>query len=163
MAQCICDHIVLTLLVADDKGVVLKVLHPLCVSIAQLLRRVEVLQGFMVQEEHELLGQEIIATVSQCLHEGVKLLIICGVPESNVISFSLKNSTRWPSWLKTPPIPMPEASHASSNTLLKSDNRRTGAWCWDLRLDKLSNFLIKIMIAAEDVQSKHSTELKHQE
>ena len=36
-------------------------------------------------------------------------------------------------------------------------------FCWDMRLDKLSNFLIKIMIAAEDVESKHSTELKHQE
>ena len=36
-------------------------------------------------------------------------------------------------------------------------------WCWDLRLDKLSKFSIKTMIAMEDVKSKHSTKLKHQE
>ena len=35
--------------------------------------------------------------------------------------------------------------------------------CWDLRLDKLSKFLTKTIIAAEDVELKHSTELKHQE
>ena len=35
--------------------------------------------------------------------------------------------------------------------------------CWDLRLDKLSKFSTKTMIAAEDVESKHSTELTHQE
>ena len=35
--------------------------------------------------------------------------------------------------------------------------------CWDLKLDKLSKFLTKKMIAAEGVKSKHSTELKHQE
>ena len=35
--------------------------------------------------------------------------------------------------------------------------------CWDLRLDKLSKFSTKIMIAVKDVESKHSTELKHQE
>ena len=29
--------------------------------------------------------------------------------------------------------------------------------CWDLRLDKLSKFLTKITIYAEDVESKHST------
>ena len=35
--------------------------------------------------------------------------------------------------------------------------------CWDLRLEKLSKSLSKIMIAAEGVESKHSTSLKHQE
>ena len=34
--------------------------------------------------------------------------------------------------------------------------------CWDLRLDKLSKFSTKTMIAAEGVESKYSTELKHQ-
>ena len=35
--------------------------------------------------------------------------------------------------------------------------------CWDLRLDELSTFSTKTMIAGEDVESKHSTELKHQD
>ena len=35
--------------------------------------------------------------------------------------------------------------------------------CWDLRLDKLSKFSTKTIIATEGVESKHSTELKHQE
>ena len=35
--------------------------------------------------------------------------------------------------------------------------------CWDLRLEKLSKYLSKIMIAAEGVESKHSTSWKHQE
>ena len=35
--------------------------------------------------------------------------------------------------------------------------------CWDMRLDKLSKFLTKTMIASEDVESKHLIELKHQE
>ena len=34
---------------------------------------------------------------------------------------------------------------------------------WDLRLDKLSKFSTKTMIAAEDVESKYSIELKNQE
>ena len=40
---------------------------------------------------------------------------------------------------------------------LKSKN------CWDLRLEKLSKYLSKIMIAAEGVESKHSTSWKHEE
>ena len=36
-------------------------------------------------------------------------------------------------------------------------------WCWDLRLEKLSKSLSKIMIAAEGVESKYSISLKHQE
>ena len=36
-------------------------------------------------------------------------------------------------------------------------------YCWDLRLKKLSKSLSKIMIAAEGVESKHSTSWKHQE
>ena len=36
-------------------------------------------------------------------------------------------------------------------------------FCWDLRLEKLSKSLSKIMIAAEGVESKHSTSWKHQE
>ena len=35
--------------------------------------------------------------------------------------------------------------------------------CWDLRFDKLSKVLAKTMIATEDVESKQSTKLKHQE
>ena len=35
--------------------------------------------------------------------------------------------------------------------------------CWPLMLEKLSNYLSKIMIAAECVESKHSTLWKHQE
>ena len=35
--------------------------------------------------------------------------------------------------------------------------------CWDLSLEKLSKSLSNIMIAAEGVESKHSTSLKHQE
>ena len=35
--------------------------------------------------------------------------------------------------------------------------------CWDLMLEKLSKSLSKIMIAAEGVESKYSTSLKHQE
>ena len=35
--------------------------------------------------------------------------------------------------------------------------------CWELRLEKLSKVLIKTLIAAEDVESKHLTKLKHQE
>ena len=38
-----------------------------------------------------------------------------------------------------------------------------GMCCWLLRLEKLSKSLSKIMIAAEGVESKHSTSLKHQE
>ena len=38
-----------------------------------------------------------------------------------------------------------------------------GDECWDLRLDKLSKVLIKTLVAMEDVESKHSTKLKHQE
>ena len=38
-----------------------------------------------------------------------------------------------------------------------------GSLCWDLRLEKLSKSLSKIMISAEGVESKHSTSLKHQE
>ena len=34
---------------------------------------------------------------------------------------------------------------------------------WDLKLTKLSKFSTKIMIAVEDVESKNSTDLKHQE
>ena len=39
----------------------------------------------MVPEEHILLGQEIVAPVSQCLNDGVELLIVGGVPKANVI------------------------------------------------------------------------------
>ena len=39
----------------------------------------------MVRKEHKLLGQEIMAPVSQFLNDSVKLLIVRGVPESNVI------------------------------------------------------------------------------
>ena len=85
VAQRIRDHIVFALLVADNECVVLKVLHPPCVSIAQLLLRVEVFQGIIVREEHELLGLEVMAPVSQCLNDGIELLIVRGVPESNVI------------------------------------------------------------------------------
>ena len=35
--------------------------------------------------------------------------------------------------------------------------------CWDLRLEKFSKSSSKTMIAAKGVESKHSTELKHQE
>ena len=35
--------------------------------------------------------------------------------------------------------------------------------CWDLKLEKLSKSLSKIMIAAEGVESKHSTSWKHHE
>ena len=38
-----------------------------------------------------------------------------------------------------------------------------GIGCWDLRLEKLSKSLSKIMIAAEGVESKLSSKLKHQE
>ena len=38
--------------------------------------------------------------------------------------------------------------------MARSEEARSSK-CWDLRLDKLSKFLIKIMIAAEDVESKH--------
>ena len=36
-------------------------------------------------------------------------------------------------------------------------------YCWDLKLEKLSKSLSKIMIAAEGVESKHSTSWKHQD
>ena len=81
-AQCVRDHIVLALLVVDNEHVVLEILHPPCVSVAQLLLRVEILQGFIVREEHKLLGQEVMAPISQCLNYGVKLLIVRGVLKS---------------------------------------------------------------------------------
>ena len=40
---------------------------------------------------------------------------------------------------------------------------RKGWYCWDLRLEKLSKSLSKIMIVVEGVESKHSTSRKHQE
>ena len=39
----------------------------------------------MLREEHKLLGQEIMVPVSQCLNDGIELLIVRRVPESNVI------------------------------------------------------------------------------
>ena len=39
----------------------------------------------MVQEEHKILGQEIMAPVSQYVNDSIELLIVRGVPESNVI------------------------------------------------------------------------------
>ena len=76
----------------------------------------------MVRKEHKLLGQEIVALVSRCLNDGVELLIVRGVPESNVIQLFAEELDG------TPLMPTPEASQATSNTLLKSGNRKTGAW-----------------------------------
>ena len=45
----------------------------------------------------------------------------------------------------------------------RGEREREVSNCWDLRLEKLSKYLSKIMIAAEGVESKHSTSLKHQE
>ena len=39
----------------------------------------------MVREEHELLGQEIVAQVSQSLNDGIELLIVRRVPEPDII------------------------------------------------------------------------------
>ena len=39
----------------------------------------------MAQEEHKLLGQEVMAPVSQGQNDGVELLFVRGVSESNVI------------------------------------------------------------------------------
>ena len=39
----------------------------------------------MAQEEHKLLGQEVMAPVSQGQNDNVELLIVRGVSESNVI------------------------------------------------------------------------------
>ena len=53
-----------------------------------------------------------------------------------------------------------------SATEEKKMNNGVDCSCWDLRLDrldKLSKFLTKTMIATEDIKSKHSTELEHQE
>ena len=47
--------------------------------------------------------------------------------------------------------------------LTKIRERFVSRCCWDLRLEKLSKSSSKIMIAAEGVESKHPTELKHQE
>ena len=79
---------------ADDERVVLQILHPPRVPVAQLLLRVEVLEGLVVRKEHKLLGQEIVAPVSQCLNDGVELLIVRGVLESNVIQLFVEELDR---------------------------------------------------------------------
>ena len=121
-------EIVLALVVVDEERVVLKVLHPSCMSAAQLLLRVEVLKGFVVQKEHELLGQGVVAPVPRRLNDDIDLLIVCRVSESNIIQLFAEELDVWPSWLRTPPMPMLEASHMNSNTLLKSGNRKTCDW-----------------------------------
>ena len=40
---------------------------------------------------------------------------------------------------------------------LEEKRGKRGGRCWDLRLDKLSKFSTKTMIAVEGVESKHST------
>ena len=39
----------------------------------------------MVRKEHELLEQEVVAPVPQRLNDVIELLIVCRVPESNII------------------------------------------------------------------------------
>ena len=47
--------------------------------------------------------------------------------------------------------------------LVTQFSTNTSRICWHVRLEKLSKYLSKIMIAAEGVKSKHSTSWKHQE
>ena len=64
--------------------------------------------------------------------------------------------------------PYENSQISSLSLLVKSFEKeiqlfKDGVDCWDLRLEKLSKSLSKIMIAAEGVESKHSTSWKHQE
>ena len=67
-------------------------------------------------------------------------------------------------YIKTNAITIITRVFIKKSTYQMSINReRTTTTCWDLRLEKLSKSSSKIMIAAEGVESKYSTELKHQE
>ena len=54
-------------------------------------------------------------------------------------------------------------ANCSKMIIVMDDSNPLPTNFWDLRLEKLSKSLSKIMIAAEGVESKHSTSWKHQE
>ena len=89
-AQRIGNHVLLTLLMAKDEGEVLQVLDPSSVSIAQLLLRMQVLQGLMVREKNELLMKEVVSLVFESLNEGVELTVVRGVSKPHVIQLLTK-------------------------------------------------------------------------
>ena len=143
-AQCICDHIVLALLVASNKRVVLKILHPTCVSVAQVLLQVEVLQGFIVREEHKLLGQEVMAPVSQCLNDDLELIIVGGVLKPNVIQLLVEELNEVAIIAKDTPNADARGITGDFKHLLKSGNRRTDVWV--IKAFSLSNACLAALI-----------------
>ena len=68
-----------------------------------------------------------MAPVSQGLNDNVELLIVRGVPESNVIQLLAEELDRVAILAQDTPMLTLEASQETSNTLLKSGNRRTVA------------------------------------
>ena len=71
--------------------------------------------------------QKVILPIAKCLNHRIEFLIISGVSLSGIIQF-LTEVSNWMTFLsETPPIPIPDASHATSKTLEKSGRRMTGA------------------------------------
>ena len=91
------------------------------------------------------------------------LASVCGtmkVKLDKYVSMLAQNEAFTIGSLLDPSMKLRLVDHGSRNRILS--NVRT-IMCWDMRLEKLSKSLSKIMIAVEGVESKHSTSLKHQE
>ena len=83
--QCVCHHVLLALLMMKVEGEVLQILNPSCMLIAQLLLRVQILQGLMVREEHKLLIKEVMSPVFESLNDSVEFTIVGGVSKPHVM------------------------------------------------------------------------------
>jgi hypothetical protein len=71
--------------------------------------------------------QKVMSPVSQGLDCCIELFIVSAIFCLDSFSFSLKKAIGRPSWLKTPPMATPEASHSTVKSLSKSGRVRIGA------------------------------------
>ena len=135
-----------------NKGKLLKKFCPLSMFRVPMPQRVEKLKGLVIGIHNKLLGQEIVLPMFKRSDDGIKFFIISGNFCFASFSFSLKKAIGWPPWLKTPPIPIPEASQATSKHLEKSGNIKTEAsesFClmspkaWDAALVQWNLYLFR--------------------
>lgn len=83
------------------------------------LLKIDITKGLIVRVDNKFLWLETMMQMLQILHYYVKLLIV-NIVMFCLTDFSPKKLIRWFSWLSTPSILIPDASHAISKNFEKS-------------------------------------------
>jgi len=92
-------------------------------SCVHLLLGVDILQGLMIREGNKFLRQKVMSPIAKCLDHRVEFLVVGGVSLSGIIQL-LNEVSNWITFLSEAlPIPIPDASHATSKILEKLGRR----------------------------------------